>query len=173
MKEHMRPEEKRETVKIMAKFGGKDADVDEVEIADSEKSGQQYQATTITGFRRNCCSYNAACNIQFQNVVAEGAKLAMWNLIKGGFADRLVNFVHDEVLYYLRVDELRERIPVVERLMIAGMKQVIPDIKIGVETSVMLHWDKGAKEFDKLTWTADGKPVIEEPAFVKGLITQN
>lgn len=170
MKYHMKPEEIKEDAKTLAKYGG-DIDEDEIEIEGSESSRQRYKATTITGFRRYNCSYNSACNIHFQSVVAEGAKEAMWNLLSNGFADRMVNFVHDEVLYLLRIAELCERIPIVEQLMIAGMKKVIPDVKVGVESSVMRHWDKGAVEFDKLKWE-DGRPIIEEPAFVKGLYAQ-
>jgi len=170
MRYHMKPEEIKEDARTLAKYGG-DIDEDEIEIEGSESSRQRYKATTITGFRRYNCSYNSACNIHFQSVVAEGAKEAMWNLLANGFADRMVNFVHDEVLYLLRIAELCERIPIVEKLMIAGMKKVIPDVKVGVESSVMRHWDKGAVEFDKLEWK-DGRPIIEEPAFVKGLYAQ-
>lgn len=73
----------------------------------------------------------------------------------------------DEYLYCLYPDELKVHIPKIEELMISGMKKVIPDVKVGVETTCMLHWDKKATEFLKLEWDVDGNPVIAEPPAVK------
>ena len=75
----------------------------------------------------------------------------------------------DEYLYWLWPNELQTHIPIIERLMIDGMKTVIPDVKVGVESSCMLHWDKKATEFTKIQWTEDGLPILEEPPFVREL----
>ena len=56
--------------------------------------------------------------------------------------------------------------------MLAGMRVMIPDVKVGVESSCMLHWDKKAIEFSKLQWAPDGTPILEEPPFVKQLLTE-
>lgn len=78
----------------------------------------------------------------------------------------------DEYLYWLWPHEILTHIPIIEKLMIAGMKTVIPDVKVGVESSCMLHWDKKATEFSELKWTPDGLPILEEPPFVKSLLQQ-
>ena len=56
--------------------------------------------------------------------------------------------------------------------MIDGMTQVIPDVKVGVETSCMLHWDKKATVFNKVEWNDDGTPILTEPPYVQNLINQ-
>jgi hypothetical protein len=56
--------------------------------------------------------------------------------------------------------------------MLKGMCSIITDVKVGVESSCMLHWDKKATEFSKLKWTSDGLPILEEPPFVKQLLTE-
>ena len=98
--------------------------------------------------------------------------MAGWNLLYNGYGDRLLNFVHDEYLYWLWPNELQTHIPIIESLMIAGMKTVIPDVKVGVESSCMLHWDKKATEFSKLSFDDSGLPILEEPPFVKELLSQ-
>ena len=53
-------------------------------------------------------------------------------------------------------------IPIVERLMLKGMKKVIPDVKVGVETACSIHWDKGATEYLKLPRDANGLCVVSD-----------
>lgn len=140
---------------------------DEEEDSDGPQNGWQFEATTITGMKRNRCSRTAAANIQFQGICAEGAKLAGWGLLYNGYGDRLVNFIHDEYVYWLYPEELKVQIPVIEKIMIESMAKIIPDVKVGVETSCGLHWDKKAVEFEKLEWTPEGLPILEEPHFVQ------
>lgn len=90
----------------------------------------------------------------------------MWNMAMAGYLPRMVNMIHDEVLYYLYPDELKTHIPIIEKCMIDGMRAATPHVRVGVESSCMLHWDKGAVEFDKIKWTEDGLPLIDEPPYV-------
>lgn len=129
-----------------------------------------YSARTITGFFRNRCSYNAAMNLQFQGLAAEGTKEAGWELLKLGLGPRLLNYVHDEYLYWLYPKEVRTIVPLVEEAMIAGMRKVIPDVRIGVETSLMRHWNKKAITFGELTYDDKGLPIIPEVAFVEEIL---
>ena len=80
-------------------------------------------------------------------------------------------------MYWLYPDELETVIPIIERCMIDGMRMATPDVAVGVETTCMHHWDKGAKEFEKLkALRKDNEPwdyVIEEPAFVQALNKKN
>jgi hypothetical protein len=168
MKFHMKPEKLRNSTGFGNQFGFRD---DEEEYIDpSEQDRQLYRAKLINGMVRNRCSFNAACNMQFQGLVAFGAKLAGWNLVTHGYEHRVVNFVHDEFLYCLYPEELKVHIPVIERLMIDGMRVAIPDVKVGVESSVMRHWDKKATEFHDVKWDEQGRPLIEEPLFVQSVL---
>ena len=165
MKYHMNPERISNRMWVQKAYGYVPED-DETED-DSKSLGQQYIAKCITGFVRNRCTKNAAENCQFQSVVAVGAKQAGWNLIyRGGMSDRLHCFIHDEYVYALYPEELDTRIPVVERLMLEGMHSVIPDVKVGVETSCSRHWDKHATEFVKLEKDAEGHYIIPEPELI-------
>jgi hypothetical protein len=56
--------------------------------------------------------------------------------------------------------------------MLDGMRTVISDVKVGVESSCMLHWDKKAKEFSEIEFDSNGLPILEEPPFVKQLFEQ-
>lgn len=51
--------------------------------------------------------------------------------------------------------------------MLQGMCSIITDVKVGVESSCMLHWDKKAKTLDSITFSEDGLPILEEPPFVQ------
>lgn len=75
----------------------------------------------------------------------------------------------DEIMYCLWPDELKLHIPVIEDAMLRGMRKAAPDVKVGVESCVMLHWDKGAIPFEKLKWDGD-TPIIAEPEFVANLL---
>lgn len=167
MQQHKNPLKAKSTKLAKVFFGiqqRSDGEEDEEDAAPGD-----FMAILPCGQIRNRCSINAACNVQFQGTTSVGAKMAGWNLVYHGYGDRLLNFVHDEFLYWLWPNELQTHIPIIENLMIGGMKTVIPDVKVGVESSCMLHWDKKAIEFSKLQWTPDGLPILEEPPFVQEL----
>ena len=90
----------------------------------------------------------------------------MWRLARIGMLPRIVNMVHDELIYLLYADELKTMIPIIEQEMIAGMRTATPNVKVGVGTSVCLHWDKKAIDYDKIVWRPDGLPDIQEPPLV-------
>ena len=74
-------------------------------------------------------------NTIFQGLAADGAKLAMWKLWRNGY--RIVNFIHDEFLIELPIqDDYTEPAEEIKRLMIEGMREVVPDVRIGVEYTV-------------------------------------
>ena len=59
-----------------------------------DKKKHAYMAILKCGQMRDRCSFNSSLNYMFQAEVALGAKLAGWNLVYNGYADRLVAFVH-------------------------------------------------------------------------------
>jgi DNA polymerase I-like protein with 3'-5' exonuclease and polymerase domains len=52
--------------------------------------------TTLTGRKRGRVSFSQARNTPFQGLASDGAKLALWRLVREGY--RVVAFVHDEVV---------------------------------------------------------------------------
>ena len=169
------PKSKRANIPYGA-YGMPRQNDEEDELEDLEdpkdKKKHAYMSILKCGQMRDRCSFNSSLNYQFQSLVALGAKLAGWNLLYHGYGDRLLVFVHDEYLYWLWPNELQTHIPIIESLMLAGMKIMIPDVKIGVESSCMKYWDKKAATFDSLKWAPDGTPILEEPPFVKQLLTE-
>ena len=103
-----------------------------------------YIGRTLTGRLRLNCSFCQACNYPFQGLAAEGAKIALYYLWRERFA--VVNFVHDETITEIRDDDhLQANIKKINELMIAGMRQVVTHVPIGVEGALMRRWRKEAK----------------------------
>jgi hypothetical protein len=99
---------------------------------------------TLTGRLRAQATYSARHNNIFQAMAADGAKLALWRLWRAGY--RIANFIHDEVLVEVPEDsDLDHHAAEVRRLMIAGMAEVVPDIRIEVECLATTAWSKAAK----------------------------
>lgn len=185
MKLHMNPEKATDTGILNRNLFGfhgnwRPTDDDEEDFEDDEEYEENangkddafgYRAVLPCGQVRNRCSYCAACNAMFQGTTAVGVKLAGYDLVRAGYGERLVNLIHDEYVYCLYPDELKLHVPVIEQIMISGMRKVITDVKVKVETTCMWHWDKKATEFTKLQWTPDGAPIIDEPPYVQKILT--
>jgi DNA polymerase I-like protein with 3'-5' exonuclease and polymerase domains len=95
---------------------------------------------TRTGRRRANTSYCAEKNTPFQGLAADGAKLALYELDKAGF--RVVGFVHDEVITEVPEGSAEDLRKTQEDIMIKAMKQVVPDVKIGVESMISKVYTK-------------------------------
>ncbi len=90
---------------------------------------------TLTGRLRAGATFCSSRNCIFQGPAADGAVLGLWKVWRDGFA--VVNFVHDQVVVEVAVDEsTMERAADVERLMRAGMEEVVPGMLVKVETVV-------------------------------------
>jgi hypothetical protein len=113
---------------------------------------------TLTGRLRAKTGYCQRHNTVFQGLAADGAKLALWKLWRAGL--RVVNFVHDEFIVEVREDsDLTAAAAQVEALMVAGMREVVPDLPVKVECAAMQRWSKKAKpKFD-----AEERLVVWEP----------
>ncbi len=132
-------------------------------------------AVTLTGRVRAGCSYCESRNTPFQGLAADGAKLALYALVRQGY--RIVAFVHDEVLIEIpEQDDYRAVANAVCQIMETSMRMVCPDVAIGTERAVMRRWQKGAtarydevgrlvafgdtKSFDPLSTQAAHAPLI-------------
>jgi DNA polymerase I-like protein with 3'-5' exonuclease and polymerase domains len=99
---------------------------------------------TATGRLRANASYAACRNGIMQGLAADGAIYALWKLSRAGYT--IVNFIHDEVIIEIREDEnLPAKIADIERLMVAGMQEVVPGANVRVETSVRRSFSKADK----------------------------
>jgi DNA polymerase I-like protein with 3'-5' exonuclease and polymerase domains len=99
---------------------------------------------TFTGRLRANASYSARHNTVFQGLAADGAKLALWRLWRAGY--RIANFIHDQVLVEVpRDSDLTRHAKRVRRLMIQGMRDVVPDVRVDVSYAATERWYKGAE----------------------------
>ena len=80
-------------------------------------------------------------NNPFQGLAADGAKDALYELIRSGY--RVVNFIHDEFMVELPLEsDLRKHEQEIRRILIDSMQRHCPDVKIEVESSWMFNWSK-------------------------------
>lgn len=123
---------------------------------------EQRGVFTLTGRLRANASYTERHNTVFQGLAADGAKLALWKLWREGF--RIVNFVHDEILVEVESNlDLDEATDQIRDLMIEGMREVVPTVKVDVYLTVSSCWSKKAK----LKRDDSGKVRVWEPATVQ------
>ena len=95
---------------------------------------------TLTGRKRGRTTYCAEKNTPFQGLAADGAKIALYNLVRQGF--KVVGFVHDEIITEVANKEASRLLKVQEQTMIDSMKQVCPDVLIGVESAISEFYTK-------------------------------
>lgn len=103
--------------------------------------GSRSTAETITGRLRANCSYTQSRNFPFQGLAADGAKLALFRLIRDGY--RVVNYIHDE--FVIEVSENTEVGPMTEtirEILVSEMRKIVPDVRISVELRVANSWAK-------------------------------
>lgn len=96
--------------------------------------GEKGSVYTLTGRKRAATTYCAEKNTPFQGLAADGAKLALYGLDRAGFV--LVGFVHDEIICEVPSSAIEEKVQEMENIMITAMRQVVPDVKVGVESQV-------------------------------------
>jgi hypothetical protein len=98
---------------------------------------------TLTGRLRARASSTARHNNIFQGLAADGAKLALWKLWRAGY--HMANFIHDEVLVLVPADsDLDRHADEICRLLIEGMTEVVPDVRVEVESVASTTWSKKA-----------------------------
>jgi DNA polymerase I-like protein with 3'-5' exonuclease and polymerase domains len=82
-------------------------------------------------------------NTQFQGLAGDGAKAALWQLLRAGY--RVVAFVHDEFLIELpEADDYSESAKDIERICCRTMEEFTPGVPIACEYSVANCWSKAA-----------------------------
>ena len=98
---------------------------------------------TLTGRMRKGVTYTMARNTPFSGLAADGAKLAMWQLLRAGY--RVVAFVHDEFIIELPADaDHTAQAGHVEHICCQAMQQLVGDIPIECEYALAERWYKQA-----------------------------
>lgn len=96
---------------------------------------------TVTGRLRANATFCSARNCVFQGPAADGAILGLWRVWRAGYW--VVDFVHDQVVVESpAADEVPRRAADIEVLMRAGMLEVIPGMRVAVETVVTKSLNK-------------------------------
>lgn len=105
-------------------------------------------SSTLSGRVRGHIRFAARCNTPFQGLAADGAKLAMFELLRLGF--KVVGFVHDEVMIEVSKDEDIDQVyKDVDQIMCQTMDDLCPDIPIVCEGLVADCWGKVDQEYDE------------------------
>ena len=98
---------------------------------------------TLTGRIRAGVSYTMARNTPFSGLAADGAKLAMWQLLRAGY--RVVAFVHDEFIIELPADaDHTAQAGHVEHICCQAMQQLVGTIPVECEYALAERWYKQA-----------------------------
>lgn len=94
-----------------------------------------------SGRVRANATYTQSKNNVFQGIAADGAKEALYELVKAGY--RVVNFIHDEFLIEVPLTSDREVVEAsVSRIATSSMKKHCPDVQIEVNCKWMSSWSK-------------------------------
>eukprot|EP01094_Clydonella_sp_ATCC50884_P029954 TRINITY_DN9580_c0_g1_i1.p1 TRINITY_DN9580_c0_g1~~TRINITY_DN9580_c0_g1_i1.p1 ORF type:complete len:480 (-),score=128.94 TRINITY_DN9580_c0_g1_i1:107-1393(-) len=114
---------------------------------------------TVTGRVRGGVTFTQGCNTPFSGLAADGAKLAMFNLMHIGF--RVIAFIHDELVVEVEEDaDIDAEARLMDMVMRESMESVTRNVPIKCEYAASHVWSKLAQPvFDK-----DGRLVLWEPA---------
>jgi hypothetical protein len=102
-----------------------------------------YLTSLGNGMVRRETSAAAAANHFFQNLAAQGAKAALYEVEKAGLEP--VAFLHDEIMIQTPIEEAQERAKALSRIMVASMGHYTPDIRVRATPVLMERWYKGAE----------------------------
>lgn len=114
--------------------------------------GQGIFRSPFSGRYRGGVGFCDGANYQFQSVTADGAKNALYEIIKATYNPnhilshaRVINFIHDEIM--LEADEAyaSECADAVAEIMCACMQIVTPDVPTGTSPALTRVWLKGAE----------------------------
>jgi DNA polymerase I-like protein with 3'-5' exonuclease and polymerase domains len=88
---------------------------------------------TVTGRLRANATFCSARNCVFQGAAADGAVYGLWLVWRAGH--KLVSFIHDQVVVEAPADDrVAQRADEIAGLMCRGMCQVVPGMRVKVET---------------------------------------
>jgi len=88
--------------------------------------------------------YTEACNTFFQGLAADGAKAALWRVIRDGVQHGVypVAFLHDEILAEVRSERAHEGAAWLAQVMCEVMAEHCPGVPIEAEPALAQRWFK-------------------------------
>jgi hypothetical protein len=117
------------------------ADIAERKVTGRVRNLVTYRACTLTGRVRNNVTYTAGANTPFSSAAADGAKLALWNLMRKGV--KLLGFVHDSVEVAVPMGKERSVEATVKDVMVKSMEFVLgQQVPVAVDGAVAPNWSK-------------------------------
>lgn len=137
-----------------------DSCVDPYNTEQTEKGERKlYAYSTPMGLYRAGCTYCAAANgVSLQSPSAEGALTAVYNIVKAVYDPSMNNvlygvyrpimFIHDELVGEVPDGDqevINACVQEVDRIMIAAMRIITPDVEPRTEAVLMRRWDKFAE----------------------------
>lgn len=121
--------------------------------------------TTRTGRKRGNVTYCQARNTPFQGLAADGAKIAIYRLVRASF--RVVNFIHDEFIVEVpECTDYREVGNSIEKIIVEAMTAVVPDVAIRADWVVTDRWYKGAKKIETANGSVGVFTTTENPQII-------
>jgi len=121
------------------------------------KTGNRHISRTLYSNRiRKVSTYTQLCNNTFQSPAADGAKQALFGIVRACYDEtlssplhgcRVLNFIHDELLIESpRTHDDKEVAIEFKRLMEYNFNKVTPDFKTSVDVLIMDRWSKDGKQ---------------------------
>lgn len=102
----------------------------------------RFRACTLTGRVRGNVKYTDNCNTPFQGSAADGAKEAMWQLMKRGY--KLLAFIHDAFAVALPGPDYKKQAEDVRQIMCKAMESVLGQgIPVAADGVIGDCWMKG------------------------------
>lgn len=106
----------------------------------------------LSGRVRGGCRFTQMCNTLFQGLAADGAKKALWDITRECYLDtasplfgsRVMIFAHDELILEMPEEKAHEAALRQVEVMVAAMKEYVPDVRVSAEPALMRRWFKDA-----------------------------
>ncbi len=95
---------------------------------------------TESGFIRTECSYTEGLNFPMQSRVAEGCKIALYNLTHAGY--KVVAFIHDQMDIEHSIEDSERALRHCQEIMVESMSLVIRGVKVSVTGEICERFKK-------------------------------
>ena len=113
--------------------------------------------------------WRAAANNSFQALAADGAKYALRKVTRESYTDessvlyqarvRIPMFIHDELFSSMDEELAHLAGPRIAEIMVAAMREWVPDVCVAAETALQKFWSKDAEP----VYDASGKLIVWSP----------
>ena len=121
-------------------------------ISQAEERG--FITQLISERRRGGVGFTDAANTMFQGLIADGAKRALFNVVKASwmqpksplFKSRPILFIHDEIILETPLELASDAGDELARVMVESMRPYLPDLPIKAEPWISSVWSKSNEE---------------------------